>query len=274
MKQIHNAERATAQPPDVQGEADPRRIPIDRVGVRGLRHPLQVEDRSGHRQATVAELTMTVSLAHDTKGAHMSRFVEMINELGEPLSVRSFRRLLEGMTERLEAPDGEIDIRFPYFRQKHAPVSGVASLMDYRAAFIGRRRAGHNDVWLQVAAPATSLCPCSKKISEYGAHNQRSEITIEARVEDIIWLEELIEIAEGAASAEVYGVLKRTDEKYVTEQAYDNPKFVEDIIRELAIALEADERIRAFRISCENFESIHNHSAFAELSRDKDSALR
>jgi GTP cyclohydrolase IB len=272
MKQTHKAEAPPGQPADVQGEADPRRVPIDRVGVRGLRHPLQIEDRSGYRQGTVAELSMTVALAHEAKGAHMSRFVEMINELSEPLSVHSFRRMLEAMTDRLDARDGEIEIRFPYFRRKYAPVSGVASLMDYQAAFIGRRRQGHNEIWLKVAAPATSLCPCSKRISDYGAHNQRSEITIEARVEDIIWLEELIEIAEGAASAEVYGVLKRPDEKYVTEQAYDNPKFVEDMIRDLAIALDDDERIRAYRVCCENFESIHNHSAFAELARDKDKA--
>ncbi len=270
MKQIHRAGPAQDGPADVQGEADPRRIAIDQVGVRALRHPLQIEDRSGHRQATVAELTMTVALAHDSKGAHMSRFVELINEHTEALSVHSFRHLLEAMTERLDARDGDIEISFPYFRRKLAPISGVASLMDYRAAFIGRRRQGHNEVWLRVAAPATSLCPCSKRISEYGAHNQRSEITIEARVEDIIWLEELIEIAERTASSEVYGVLKRTDEKHITERAYDNPKFVEDMIRDLAIELNADERIRAYQVSCENFESIHNHSAWAQLARDKD----
>ncbi len=274
MKQVHRAGSEQQAPADVQGEGDPRRIAIDRVGVRSLRHPLQIEDRSGHRQGTVAELTMTVALAHDSKGAHMSRFVELINEHAEALSVHSFRHLLEAMTERLDARDGDIEISFPYFRRKVAPVSGVPSLMDYRAAFIGRRRQGHNEVWLRVAAPATSLCPCSKRISEYGAHNQRSEITIEARVEDIIWLEELIEIAERTASAEVYGVLKRTDEKHITEHAYDNPKFVEDMIRDLAIELNADERIRAYRISCENFESIHNHSAWAELTRDKDDTLK
>jgi GTP cyclohydrolase IB len=272
MTKLQMAGHGVTGPADVQGESDPRRIPIDRVGVRGLRHPLQIEDRSGHRQATVAKLTMTVGLSHDSKGTHMSRFVEMINELVEPLSVHSFRRMLEAMTERLDASSGLIEVTFPYFLTKRAPISGVASMMDYRAAFIGRRDEGHNEIWLRVSAPATSLCPCSKKISAYGAHNQRSEITIEARVEDIIWLEELIGIAEQAASAEVYGVLKRTDEKYLTEHAYDNPKFVEDMIRDIAIALNADERIRAYRVSCENFESIHNHSAWAELARDKDLA--
>ena len=270
MKHTRTLAAGTDAPADVQGRADPRRVAIDRVGVRGLRHPVRVQDRSGHDQATIARLTMSVALPHDARGAHMSRFVQLANELDAPLTVRSFHHLLEAMTERLGNADGELRIEFPWFRRKRAPVSGVESLMDYEAAFIGRRRDGHNEVWLRVSAPATSLCPCSKEVSEYGAHNQRSEITLEARVEDIIWLEELIEIAEGAASSEVYGVLKRTDEKFVTERAYDNPKFVEDMIRDLALALEQDERIRAYRVGCENFESIHNHSAFAELARDKD----
>jgi GTP cyclohydrolase I len=255
---------------DVQGRADARRIPIDRVGVKGLRHPVEIEDRSGHRQPTIATVDMYVGLPDDVKGAHMSRFVELLNELEEPVSVRSFRQLLDRMLTRLGTEHGSIELAFPYFRRKRAPVSGVESLMDYEAAMRGVRDPGGTSVWLEIAASATSLCPCSKEISEYGAHNQRSRITIAARVEDIIWLEELIEIAERAASSELYGVLKRADEKFVTERAYDNPKFVEDMIRDLAVGLNGDERIRAYRISTENFESIHNHSAYAELVHDKD----
>ena len=178
--------------------------------------------------------------------------------------------MLRSMTARLEADTGHIEMSFPFFVMKRAPVSGVESLMDYRATLIGELRHGHTETWLRVAVPVTSLCPCSKRISAYGAHNQRSQVTITARLRSHMWIEELIEIAESEASCELYGILKRTDEKYVTERAYDNPKFVEDLVRDVATRLNRDARVAAYVVEAENFESIHNHSAYARIEGDKD----
>jgi len=255
---------------DVQGRADTRRLPINRVGVKDIRHPVRVKDRSAGEQHTIATFNMYVSLPHNFKGTHMSRFVEILHTERE-ISVESFRSMLATMTERLEADVGHIEMSFPFFVMKRAPVSGVESLMDYHAGLIGERRAGHTDMWIKVVVPVTSLCPCSKRISAYGAHNQRSHVTITARLRHHMWIEELIEIAESEASCELYGILKRPDEKYVTERAYDNPKFVEDMVRDVATRLNADERIAAYTVESENFESIHNHSAYALIERDKDS---
>src|SRR6185295_3164667 len=191
----------------------------------------------------------------------MSRFIEILHHERE-ISVDSFRALLEEMTRRLDADAGHIEMSFPYFVMKKAPVSGVESLMDYRASLIGERRAGRTDIWLKVVVAVTSLCPCSKKISDYGAHNQRSHITIRALIREHVWIEELIELAEEEASCELYGILKRPDEKYVTERAYDNPKFVEDLVRGVALRLAGDGRFSAYTVEAENFESIHNHSAY------------
>lgn len=254
---------------DVQSRADTRRLPINRVGIKDISHPVRVRDRSAGEQHTIATFNMYVSLPHNFKGTHMSRFVEILHTERE-ISVESFRAMLQTMTGRLEADAGHIEMTFPFFVMKKAPVSGVESLMNYEASLIGERRGERTEMWVRVLVPVTSLCPCSKKISAYGAHNQRSHVTIKAKLRSHMWIEELIEIAEGEASSELYGILKRPDEKYVTERAYDNPKFVEDMVRDVATRLNADDRIAAYSVESENFESIHNHSAYAMIEHDKD----
>jgi GTP cyclohydrolase I len=262
--------RATpAEVEDVQARADTRELPINRVGIKDISHPVRLKDRSAGEQHTIATFNMYVSLPHNFKGTHMSRFVEILHGERE-ISVESFRGMLRAMTERLEADTGHIEMSFPFFVMKRAPVSGVESLMDYRAGLIGEHRQGHTRMWVRVSVPVTSLCPCSKKISDYGAHNQRSHVTITVRLRSHMWIEELIEIAESEASCELYGILKRPDEKYVTERAYDNPKFVEDMVRDVATRLNGDERVAAYVVESENFESIHNHSAYALIEHDKD----
>jgi len=256
---------------DVQSRADTRRIAIDRVGIKDIRHPVRVKDRSGGEQHTIASFNMYVNLPHDFKGTHMSRFVEVLHHARE-ISVDSFSDMLVEMTTRLNADAGHIEMSFPYFVNKHAPVSGVESLMDYQATLIGECCRGETTMWVRVVVPVTSLCPCSKGISERGAHNQRSHVTIKVRLLEHMWIEELIGLAEAAASCELYGILKRPDEKYVTERAYDNPKFVEDIVRDVAMGLDVEKRIGAYVVESENFESIHNHSAYALIERDKQSA--
>jgi len=258
-----------AEVEDVQGRADTRRIPINRVGIKDIAHPVRVKDRSEGEQHTIATFNMYVNLPHNFKGTHMSRFVEILHGERE-ISVESFRGMLEKMTKRLEADAGHIEMSFPFFVMKKAPVSGVESLMDYKASLIGEQKNGKAETWIKVVVPVTSLCPCSKKISEYGAHNQRSHVTIKAKLRKHIWIEELIRVAETEASCELFGILKRPDEKYVTERAYDNPKFVEDLVRDVAKRLNDEERIAAYVVEAENFESIHNHSAYALIERDKD----
>ena len=257
---------------DVQGHADTRRIPINRVGIKEIVHPIKVKDRARGEQHTVATFKMYVNLPHNFKGTHMSRFVEILNQHEREISVESFGKMLAEMTERLAATSGHIEMTFPYFVMKKAPVTGVESLMNYQATIFGEHTDGKTEVWLKVVVPTTSLCPCSKEISDYGAHNQRSHITLTARTVEHIWLEELIEIAEREASCEVYGILKRPDEKFVTERAYDNPKFVEDTVRDVAVAMNKDKRVRAYVVESENFESIHNHSAYAMIEHDKEAA--
>jgi GTP cyclohydrolase IB len=248
---------------DVQATPDLRRIPINKVGVKGIRHPVVVKDRSGGFQPTVADFNMYVSLPHDFKGTHMSRFVEILSGHERTISVESFRGMLFEVANRLGAETGYIEMSFPYFVEKRAPVSRVASLMDYQVTFLGRVAAGVDTHSTRVVVPATSLCPCSKKISAYGAHNQRAHITLTVESREMIWIEELIDLAEQHASSQLYGVLKRPDEKFVTEQAYDNPKFVEDLARDVAVSLNADSRVVSYVVEVENFESIHNHSAYA-----------
>jgi GTP cyclohydrolase I len=259
---------------DVQGSADTRRIPINKVGIKDIFHPVRIKDRTGSEQHTVARFNMYVNLPHDFKGTHMSRFVEILNNHEREISVKSFRDMMAELTDRLDADSGHIEMSFPYFVNKTAPVSRVSSLLDYEASLIGERKDGKNNIWVKVVVPVTSLCPCSKRISDYGAHNQRSHITIKAKVASFMWIEELIDIAEREASCELFGILKRPDEKWVTERAYDNPKFVEDIVRDVAVALNAEERVRAYVVESENFESIHNHSAYALIERDKDADER
>lgn len=271
MSTLPSSTSATPTPiEDVQSRADSRRIPINKVGIKDVYHPIRVKDRSRGEQHTIANFNMYVALPHNFKGTHMSRFVEVLHRNEREISVESFRDILTEMTQKLDAESGHIEMSFPYFVMKKAPVSGVESLMDYKASLIGEFHDGKADLWLKVVVAATSLCPCSKRISDYGAHNQRSHITIKARVDGHMWLEELIEIAEKEASCEVYGILKRPDEKYVTERAYDNPKFVEDIVRDVAVRLNTEDRVRAYVVEAENFESIHNHSAYALIEKDKE----
>jgi len=251
---------------DVQSRPDTRRLPINRVGIKDINHPVRVKDRAAGEQHTIANFNMYVNLPHNFKGTHMSRFIEILHTERE-ISVGSFGAMLEKMTARLEADVGHIEMSFPFFVMKKAPVSGVESLMDYRASLIGERRGTRTDMWIRVVVPVTSLCPCSKRISAYGAHNQRSHITIAAKLKSHIWIEELIEIAESEASSPLYGILKRPDEKYVTEHAYDHPKFVEDMVRDVAVRLATDARMAAYVVEAENFESIHNHSAYARIEK-------
>ena len=261
--------REPAVIPDVQGAEDKRKLAIDKVGIKAIRHPIRVAERGGGTQHTVATFNMYVSLPHHFKGTHMSRFVEILNMHEREISVETFQVMLDQMMERLEAEAGTIEMSFPYFINKEAPVSKVKSLMDYEVTFTGETCGGTKRFTMKVVVPVTSLCPCSKKISQYGAHNQRSHITIAARTKDFVWIEELVDYAEHQASSELYGLLKRPDEKHVTERAYDNPKFVEDMVRDVAADLNRDKRITWYVVESENFESIHNHSAYALIERDK-----
>lgn len=253
--------------PDVQATPDTRHLDIDRVGIKSIRHPVKVAERAGGIQHTIAMFNMYVGLPHHFKGTHMSRFVEILNAHEREISPDTFRVMLREMVKKLEAQSGHVEMTFPYFVSKKAPVSGVQSLMDYEVTFIGEIADGVETFTLKVLVPVTSLCPCSKKISDRGAHNQRSHVTIAARINAFVWIEELIDKVESQASSELWGLLKRPDEKYVTEHAYDNPKFVEDMVRDIAADLNADARIEGYVVESENFESIHNHSAYAMIEK-------
>jgi len=254
--------------PDTQALPDSRELAIERVGVKGLRYPVALRTAGGGVQDTVAQFGMYVGLAHDVKGTHMSRFVEVLEERREPLDLDGFRAMHQRMLDRLGATTGRSEMRFPYFIRKSAPVSGVTSLLDYDASLAAETGSdGKTRLWVELMAPVTSLCPCSKRVADYGAHNQRSHITVRVEVAvGALELEELARIAEEEASCELFGLLKRSDEKFVTERAYDNPKFVEDLVRDIALRLKRDPRIGRFRVASENFESIHNHSAYAEIA--------
>ncbi|MGH9929286.1 MAG: GTP cyclohydrolase FolE2 [Pyrinomonadaceae bacterium] len=252
---------------DVQSQPDSRNICIDAVGIKGMRYPVTIQ--AGERLVpTIATLSMTVGLAAIAKGTHMSRFIELLEAHSGTLDMLRFKGIVLDMLDRLQAHSGAIEMRFPYFVKKTAPISGVQSQLDYDICWQGRvSDKGKYSLWMHVMVPATSLCPCSKAISDYGAHNQRSCISIKAEITDEMQIEELIGIAERSASCEVYGLLKRPDEKYVTERAYDNPKFVEDLVRDVALSLNQDPRVGTYVVEAENFESIHNHSAFAQITR-------
>lgn len=258
--------------PDIQNTPDTRRIAIERVGVKGVRYPVRIKTVSGV-QGTIGIWNMYVQLSDQQKGTHMSRFIALLEDLGradaEPLDTAVFSKLLRDMLKFLNADSGRIELAFPFFINKTAPVSGVESLMDYEVGLTGEIRRGLIEISQKVTVPVTSLCPCSKEISDYGAHNQRSHITVNAVLAGNFPLEELIAKIEMQASCELYGLLKRPDEKYVTEKAYDNPKFVEDLVRDVAGMLNADNRVAAYTLEAENFESIHNHSAYALIECDK-----
>jgi len=252
---------------DVQNTSDGRKIPVRKVGIKELRYPIVVMDRRNKSQSTVATINMFVDLPHHFKGTHMSRFVEIMNHCRGRVSVREIGSILQAMLDRFDSETAHIDIRFPYFIEKAAPVSAAKSLMDYGCAFIASMSAVNKkdslDLILEVSVPVTTLCPCSREISRHGAHNQRSKVTIQVRTLKLVWLEDLIEIAESAASAPLYSLLKREDEKSVTERAYRNPRFAEDIVRAVAVRLRSDRRISWYQVEAENQESIHNHNAYA-----------
>lgn len=256
--------------PDVQSAHDDRQLAIDQVGIRGLRYPLPIADRDGV-QTTIAECSAYVTLPAERKGTHMSRLVALLEERAasgaEPISVAALPALLDALVARLDAPAGRLELVFPFFVRKTAPVSGIASLLDYQVKLAGEVGHGRHAVTIRVSVPVTSLCPSSKEISDYGAHNQRSEVTLTVRPCAPLYIADLVRVAEEEASAELYGILKRADEKYVTERAYDNPRFVEDLVRGVAARLRDDPRVEAFAVEAENFESIHNHSAYARIAR-------
>ncbi len=257
--------------PDVQSAPDDPKVPQDKGGVKGIRYPITLYcPATGGRQNTVAQVNMYVGLPHYKKGTHMSRFLQVLNEHHDSIRSDQIMGICHDMRQRLNAAESHLELRFPYFIHKKAPVSGSAGMIDIEVEF-SATSSDHDDLVLGIKAPATSLCPCSKEISMYGAHNQRC--MIEARVRfapgQVMWIEELFEVVEQAASTQVFAVLKRPDEKWVTEAAYDNPKFVEDIVRDLAVKLDKEDRIAWYQINSENFESIHNHNAYALIERDK-----
>jgi len=256
--------------PDVQNHSDTRNLPINQVGIKALRHPVQLAGRNGGVQHSIATFNMLVALSAAHKGTHMSRFVELLNSQSAVLDPPAFILLCTQMVKKLAAHSGQIEMTFPYFINKSAPVSGKQSLMDYTVCYRGSVHKGVPTLEIQVQVPVTSLCPCSKEISQYGAHNQRSLITLTVQSQPALWIEDLVDIAEAEASSQLYALLKRPDEKFVTERAYENPKFVEDLVRDVAGVLAADPRINAFRVESENFESIHNHSAYAMIEAGWD----
>jgi GTP cyclohydrolase I len=254
---------------DVQSQPDYRNIDIDKVGVKNIRYPITVLDRANGSQQTVASINLYVNLPHHYKGTHMSRFIELLSEYSNNINIRNIPDILEAMKQRLNAESAHIEVEFPYFIEKPAPVSGASGLMEYSVAFRGSLNGDGLDLVVEMGVPITTLCPCSKEISRAGAHNQRGIVRLAVRFRRFIWIEDLIQLVESSASSEVYSLLKREDEKYVTERAYDNPMFVEDVVREVARKLEADPNIVWYAVDSENFESIHNHSAYAYIERDK-----
>jgi len=252
---------------DIQNQRDYRNITIDKVGIKDLRYPITVLDRRNGCQDTVATINMYVDLPHEYKGTHMSRFVEILNVLRPEVSLKKISDALDQMKKHLNAASSHIEVTFPYFIEKKAPISNSPGLMDYTCRLTGSSGPdGKIDFVSEVIVPVSSVCPCSKEISEAGAHNQRGEVRLSIRFKKFIWIEDMIELVEKSGSSEVYSVLKRVDEKYITEYGFSNPKFVEDIVRDIAIKLKEDENITWFSVSAENFESIHNHSAYAHIA--------
>ena len=270
--QVSEYSLASVDIEDMQNSSDDREIDIDKVGVCDLKYPIMVMDQANEKQSTVAKISMSVDLPHHFKGTHMSRFIEILNLHRGEVTMRTIPVILHELREHLEAESAHIEVEFDYFMEKKAPQSGAAAMMDYQCWFKGNANGKSDDFVLGIRVPVTSLCPCSKAISDYGAHNQRGHITIEVRsnlddngVPEIIWLEDLVDVAEKSASAPVYPLLKRPDERHVTMQAYDNPVFVEDMVRNVASKLKKDKRVSRFRVHAVNHESIHNHGAFAEI---------
>ena len=254
--------------PDIQSLPDERNIPLDRAGVKGIKWPITVLDRKNGKQTTVATINMYVNLPHNFRGTHMSRFVEILNEYRNREWIDHTGEILKKIRENLDADEAHMEIEFPYFIEKKAPVTHHPSLMFYTCSFFSSYQNG-NDFVLGVSVPVMALCPCSKEISAYGAHNQRCTVTVNIRYDDIVWIEELIELVESSASGELYSILKRADEKYVTEHAFENPMFVEDIVREVARKLNGMERVTWYVVEADSQESIHNHNAYARVEKKK-----
>jgi GTP cyclohydrolase I len=252
---------------DKQSERDTRELRIDKVGVRGLRFPIQVRDKARSVQNTVATIGMFVDLPKEFKGTHMSRFIEVLNAHGSVIHVENIADILRSLQKKLNSATSHIEIEFPYFMVKRAPVSGGKGVMDYAARFDATACGKEIDFVLTVKANVTTLCPCSKAIAKYGAHNQRGEVTVAIRSTKVVWIEDVVAMIEGAASSELYALLKRQDEKAVTERAYENPVFVEDLVRNVALRLNADARVSWYKVEAENFESIHNHNAYACIEK-------
>ncbi|MDB4458532.1 GTP cyclohydrolase FolE2 [bacterium] len=270
----------TLNVPDVQNEHDDREIALDQVGVSSLRYPITVMDRDQKEQHVTATLSMSVDLPHQFKGTHMSRFIEVLNGYRGELTMRTLPQILAELKTRLNAESAQIEVNFQYFLERKAPVTGMSGLMDYRCSFQGESNNTDNDFVLGVNVPVTSLCPCSKEISDYGAHNQRGNVDVQIRsTKDqdgnprLIWIEEVVDLVEQSASAPLYPLLKRPDERHVTMQAYDNPVFVEDLVRNVAVKLKADERVAWFSVEAVNQESIHNHNAFARVQWTRPTSL-
>lgn len=254
---------------DVQNEADHRKMAIDRVGIRDISWPISVPDRTNGTQETVAQVSLSVSLPQDYRGTHMSRFIEVLGAQEKRVTFHNMEGLLQTLKERLKARDAHAVFEFPYFITKSAPVSGAKGRLRCDVRFDAALYGDDFDLVTTVTSPIQTLCPCSKEISEFGAHNQRAHAAMEVRLSGFVWLEEFVRMADDCASAPIYSLLKREDEKYVTERAYSNPRFVEDSVRELALAMQADERVQWYRVSVTSHESIHNHDAFAVIERDK-----
>ena len=253
---------------DIQTQRDHRRIEINKVGVKQIRYPITVLDKAKGVQHTVAHVNMYVDLPHHFKGTHMSRFVEILNKYKGDISLQNFSKILGEMKQKLRAKTAHLEIEFPYFIEKEAPVTRAKSLMEYTCRFCGSStQKEDHDFYVGVVVPITTVCPCSKEISSFGAHNQRSIVTVHLRFKKFIWIEDIIQTIEECASCDLYAILKRVDEKYVTEKAYENPMFVEDVVREIAKRLKKDPNITWFTVESENFESIHNHSAYAFVER-------
>ena len=254
---------------DTQSEPDFRNIAIDRVGVKNLRYPIQVRDKARTLQHTVATMMLTVDLPHQFKGTHMSRFVEVLTEFGPELHVENIHDLVRALRERLDSEAAHLEVEFPFFIQKAAPVTAALGMMDYRVRFTATQIGETRDFIVTVIVPVTTLCPCSKAISAAGAHNQRGEVTYSIRFHSPIWVEDLIGLVEASASSELYSLLKRPDEKAVTERAYENPVFVEDLVRNIALRSDQEPQIVWYKVEAENFESIHNHNAYALVEKNK-----
>ncbi|MFH1941347.1 MAG: GTP cyclohydrolase FolE2 [bacterium] len=253
---------------DIQNQPDTRKIPVDRVGVKNLSYPITVLDKKNKTQHTIGSINMYVNLPHRFRGTHMSRFIEILNEHHREFHIDTIGQILIKMKEKLHAEEAHMEVSFPYFIEKSAPISGAKSLMEYTCTYTGTLT-DKEDFIMSVQVPVTTLCPCSKELSDRGAHNQRSVISVQVRMKKLVWIEEIIEWAEASASSPLFALLKRNDEKAVTEHAYDHPMFVEDIVRDIANRLNADPRIAWYSVESENFESIHNHSAYASIERKK-----